>query len=249
MARRTSEIRHPTYDKLTRWERERFAMDSQTLAAGLIGALLVRRLESGEILAGRIVETEAYLGARDRASHAFGGRRSERNRSMYMQPGTAYVYFTYGMHYCMNVVCGQVDEPAAVLVRALDPVIGIESMRRFRAGWRTRVGSAQPSHLAAHELCAGPARLCQALDINRTLDGLDLVEDPRLWLADAPSGAAGLPRVTRSPRIGVDYAGAWARRLLRWSVVDHPAVSHRPRKGSQSGRGKGARRRRGAADN
>ena len=212
-----------------RWPRESFACGAEPLAAALLGRLLVRRLDDGRTLAGRIVETEAYIGVRDRASHAFGGRRTPRNEAMYGPPGTAYVYFTYGMHHCFNVVCGEVGEPVAVLIRALEPVEGVAHMTSMRqAASRSRA-----RQIAPQDLCRGPARLCQAMVIDRTLDGLDLVSDPRLWIAEA---RADMPdnRVLRTQRVGVDYAGAWARRRLRWMFAGHSCVSVPPAVGRPS---------------
>src|SRR5262245_61693000 len=121
-----------------RLSRRFFSRDSETLAHALLGKKLVRVLQNGERLAGIIVETEAYVGVIDRASHPFGGRRTPRNESMYGRAGTAYVYFTYGVHHCVNVVCGRENEPVAVLLRALEPVEGLEAMRRLRSGNRER---------------------------------------------------------------------------------------------------------------
>ena len=109
---------------MDRIPRSFLAVDPEKLARRLLGQRLVRTLGDGTRLAGIIVETEAYLGVRDRAAHSFGGRRTPRNESMFARPGTAYVYFTYGMHHCVNVVCGRRDEPVAVLIRALEPVEG-----------------------------------------------------------------------------------------------------------------------------
>lgn len=204
-----------------RWSRRDFARPSPALARALLGMLLVRRLDSGELLAGRIVETEAYCGVKDRAAHSFGGRRTPRNQAMYSRPGTAYVYFTYGLHHCVNVVCGAEGEPVAVLLRALEPVLGLASMTRFRAA--TTAGK---SPIPLRRLCRGPACICQAMGLTLEHNGLDLAADTRLWIADP----AGLPRVhsrsvVRTPRIGVDYAGDWASRPLRWAIADHPCVS------------------------
>lgn len=208
------------------WARARYATTSERLARDLLGTFLVRRLDTGETLTARIVETEAYLGRRDRASHAFNGRRTPRNESMYARPGTAYVYFTYGMHFCFNVVCGSLGDPLAVLIRAAEPVAGIETMTRLRAA----ASKARRARFSPDQLCSGPARLCQALAIRRELNGLDLTTDPRLFVADDPGVQAGPPavpdkHVARAPRIGVDYAGAWAARRLRWLIAGHPCVS------------------------
>lgn len=217
--------------RVTRWKRADFATDPKRLARALLGQRLVRILDDGARLAGIIVETEAYLGERDRAAHSFGGRRTARNESMYQRPGTAYVYFTYGMHFCMNVVCGSEGEPVAVLLRALMPVEGLDEMRRHRSGKRRR--GAAP--LRDTDLCSGPAKLCQALRIDRALDGEDLVASPRLFIeraageggrADADGGVEIRRRdVARSARVGVSYAGEWAARPLRWFLSGNPHVS------------------------
>lgn len=204
-----------------RWRRADFAIDPRSLARGLLGQRLVRVLDAGVRLSGVIVETEAYLGVRDRAAHSFGGRRSARNESMYQKPGTAYVYFTYGMHFCMNVVCGAEGDPVAVLLRALMPEEGLEEMRLARTG-RRRPGAAP---VRETDLCSGPAKLCQALRIDRSLDGEDLVASSRLFIERTGSARAGARRVSRSARVGVGYAGEWAARPLRWFVSGNPHVS------------------------
>lgn len=207
--------------------RAALAVPADVLAPRLLGQRLVRLLESGERLEGEIVEVEAYLGAPDRACHTFGGRRTERNEVMYAAAGTAYVYFTYGMHFCMNIVCGgtwQKEGDAgggvgqAVLVRALRPIEGLDAMRRNRER-RSRAA------LRERELCGGPARLCQALGIDRALNGQDmLVEGPLMLL---PGEGVPARRIARAKRIGIESAGAWARRLLRWYVKDCEHVSVR----------------------
>ncbi len=208
-----------------------FSTDAESLAAALLGVSLVRVLDDGTVLAGRIVETEAYLGVIDAASHAFGGRRTARNEAMYGPPGLAYVYFTYGMHYCMNVVCGTEGEPAAVLLRSLEPTHGHETMRAFRARPRGPAGRA----LREVDLCSGPARLCQAMAIDRGLNGVDLVREARVYLArevrpggDTPDSGRSV-RIVRTPRVGVAYAGSWATRPLRMMIEGSPWVSRPPR--------------------
>lgn len=203
---------------MSRWTRDRFRQPPERLARALIGAMLIRRLEDGVEVGGMIVETEAYLGVRDAAAHSYGGRRTPRVASMYADAGTAYVYFTYGMHYCFNVVCGDIDEPVAVLIRALEPMIGVDRMIALREGAGRRRTPLRPT-----EIASGPARLAQALAIERSLDGLDLVTDGRLRLEDAPN--APRLRVRRTARVGVAYAGDWASRPLRWVVAGHPHAS------------------------
>jgi DNA-3-methyladenine glycosylase len=182
-----------------------------TVARRLLGKVLVHETADG-IAAGRIVEVEAYRGPADRAAHSRGGHRSARNEVMYGPPGHAYVYFIYGMHHCVNVVTQPRDVPEAVLIRALEPVAGVELMRR-----RRRLPDAPEARL-----CRGPGALCQALAIDRTRNGADLVRGPLRILGRPDVPAA---RIVRTPRIGVDYAGPDAARPWRFVVRDSSAVS------------------------
>ena len=181
------------------------------VARALLGKTLVHDGPEGRT-AGRIVEVEAYRGPADRAAHSSGGRRTPRNEVMYGPPGYAYVYFIYGMYFCMNVVCQPAGVPEAVLLRALEPLEGVELMRRRRElaegpEWR---------------LCRGPGALCRALGIGRAENSADLVRGP-LRIVDAPPVPAA--RVARTARIGVAYAGADAARPWRFLVRGSPAVS------------------------
>ncbi len=181
------------------------------VARALLGKVLAHETAAGRV-AGRIVEVEAYRGPRDRAAHSFGGRRTARNQTMWGPPGHAYVYFVYGMHHCVNVVTQPAGVPEAVLLRALEPIDGIELMRARRG-----LGDAP-----AWRLCRGPGALCQALGLTRADDGVDLVSGP-LRLLDAPGVPAA--QVARTPRIGVAYAGADALRPWRFLVRGSAAVS------------------------
>jgi DNA-3-methyladenine glycosylase len=168
--------------------RDFFARDTLVVARALLGQRLVRILD-GERLSGRIVEVEAYIGEEDQACHARCGR-TERNAPMYGSPGRAYVYFVYGMHYCLNVVTEREGFPAAVLLRALEPLEGIEAMRARRGG---RAGG---------ELTSGPARLCQALGVDRRFDGIDLcATDAALFIEE--DGAVPDAALVAGPRVGV----------------------------------------------
>jgi DNA-3-methyladenine glycosylase len=202
-----------------RWTREDCSADPETIAQRLIGALLVRTLDSGERLSGMIVETEAYLGIEDKAAHSYGGRRTARTEPMFGSPGHVYVYFTYGMHHCMNVVCGVQDEPVAVLIRALEPIEGVERIREFR-----QKGGRRKSPLADKDLCSGPAKLCQGLSIDRSLSGGDLVSGEQLAIEHRPNKDAPYALVN-SRRIGIEYAEEWALRPLRWHLAKNRHVS------------------------
>jgi DNA-3-methyladenine glycosylase len=173
---------------MSRLRRDFFARDTLTVARELLGQRLVRVLD-GRRLSGRIVEVEAYVGEDDQACHARCGR-TERNAPMYGPPGHAYVYFVYGMHHCLNVVTEEEGYPAAVLIRALEPLEGIEEMRARRGG-RPDV-----------QLTSGPARLCQALGIDRRFDGVDLcAPDARVFLEEDATLAS--ETIVTGPRIGV----------------------------------------------
>lgn len=185
-----------------------FARAARVVARDLLGRLLVSTVD-GARTAVRIVETEAYLGPGDPASHAAGGRRTARTEVMYGEPGLAYVYFTYGMHWCFNVVTDRAGFPGAVLVRAGEPVEGVERMRRRRGGVADRL------------LAAGPARLSQALGIGAALNGHRL-DRPPLWL-EAGTPVAARRRV-RGVRVGIRVAMDWP---LRFYERNNPHVSRR----------------------
>ena len=184
--------------------------DVLAVARDLLGCVLVVPDRRGRRVSGRIVETEAYRGPEDRASHAFDGRRTARTETMYGAGGTAYVYFVYGMHFQFNVVTNAVDVPHAILVRALEPIDGIERMAR-RRGRRP-----------VDELASGPGKLCVALGIDKRFDRADLA-GPRVWIERGPRIAPS--GIARGPRIGIDYAGAWARKPWRFWIPGNPCVS------------------------
>lgn len=208
----------PDRQGFARPERAFYEVDAADLARGLIGCVLARREAHGGWTSGVIVETEAYLGVQDRASHAYGGRRTARNESMYAAPGTAYVYFTYGMHHCFNVSCGAEGEPAAVLVRALRPLEGLETMHRRRDGGRGRT-------FPDIALCRGPGNLCRAMGIDRAMDGTDLLAENGVLTILLPVSRSPGPRLQRGPRIGLGEVGEWKEKPLRWWAAGEPAVS------------------------
>jgi len=185
---------------------------AETVARDLLGRYLIHEVD-GERLTLRLVETEAYLGASDRASHAWGDRRTPRNESLYLVGGHAYVYLIYGLHYCLNAVTGDAGVGSAVLLRAGEPVEGEERMRENR-GW--------PRVPKPGDLAGGPGKICQALAIGRDLDGV-LLTGPPLYI----SRGEPVPEedLVASSRIGVDYAGDAALWPLRFSVRGHRHVS------------------------
>ena len=192
---------------------------SPRIAPRLLGMVVARRGPDG-LVAGRIVEVEAYDGPADRASHARAGR-TPRTAVMFGPPGHAYVYFVYGMHHCLNVVCGPDGDASAILIRALEPIAGVEWMRARRGA------SGGPDA----RLAAGPARLCQAMGIDRGDDGRDLLVDgPLVLLAPDIDARAGegdrSAAIARGPRVGVAYAGpGWADRPWRFGLRGHASLS------------------------
>jgi DNA-3-methyladenine glycosylase len=184
-----------------------------TVARQLLGQLLVVPAHDGTRVSGIIVETEAYRGPQDRASHAYGGRRTTRTETMYQIGGTAYVYFVYGMYDQFNVVTNLKGTPHAVLVRALQPLEGVALMRRRRPGQ------------SDHSLTNGPGKLCIALGIDRTLDRADLLGD-RVWI-EVNESRMSPSAIASGPRIGVEYAGEWAEKPWRFWIRDNPFVSRR----------------------
>ena len=198
-----------------RWARDDFAHDSRELAPRLLGQVLVHVVR-GKRRAGRIVEVEAYCGHEDDCSHAYSGVPTDRTRPMFGPPGLAYVYISYGVHRCMNVVCGVEGAASAVLVRALEPLEGIDAMRRARAAGRPRRDT---------DLCSGPGKLGQAMGIGTARSGEDMVSSPRLWVEHGPRPAGG--DVARSARIGMNPAAAWAEEPLRWYDGRSAHVSRR----------------------
>jgi DNA-3-methyladenine glycosylase len=199
-----------------RLDRSFYQVPAEALASRLMGMLLVRVQDDGTRLSGLVVETEAYCGVTDLGSHAVRGRRTQRNEAMYGAAGLSYVYFTYGMHFCMNVVCGDVDEPVAVLLRGLEPVEGIERMHELRGllGGKRRKDT---------DLCSGPAKICQAMAIDRSMNAVDMVTSDVLFMERPEVVRKG--RLIRTARIGLNNAGDWTYKPLRWVMQGNPHVS------------------------
>jgi DNA-3-methyladenine glycosylase len=184
-----------------------YEQNTLDVARQLLGKYLVRRHPQGTTV-GRIVETEAYVGPEDKACHAARGRTA-RTEVMFGEPGHAYVYFIYGFHFMLNIVTERQGFPAAVLIRAVQPVRGISLMKKRR-------GMDEPRNLAS-----GPGKLCQAFAIDRTLNGGDMCGST-LYVRDPGEPA---PEIITTPRIGVDYAGEWKHRPFRFLIAGNAFVS------------------------
>jgi DNA-3-methyladenine glycosylase len=185
-----------------------FRRPAEIVAADLLGMVVISTVGGGST-AGRIVETEAYLGYDDPASHGYRHRRNARNAALFGPPGLWYVYLSYGMHWCANLVCQQAGYASAVLLRALEPLDGLDLMRQRRGPVPDRA------------LCSGPGKLCQALGITRDLDGARMGAGPVLVRRPVRSEE---PRIAATPRVGITKAADWP---LRFVVAGSPWLSRK----------------------
>lgn len=209
--------------------REFFARHSLQVAPGLLGCVLEHETEAG-LVAVRLTEVEAYEGAADPASHAYRGR-TQRNAVMFGEPGHAYVYFTYGMHFCVNLVCLPPGTASAVLIRAGQVIEGVPLAQARRSAGRSRppvlAGRVLAGReLAERELARGPARLCQALGIDRAQNGFDVCSAESALRIRAGAEGDGRFGISRGPRVGISVAADWPWRF--W-LTGEPTVSvYRP---------------------
>ncbi|MFM9281967.1 DNA-3-methyladenine glycosylase [Paenibacillus jiagnxiensis] len=189
-----------------------YAMTALEAGPRLLGQTLVRVTEDGEIRC-RIVETESYGGAEDKGSHAYGNRRTARTETMFQPGGCAYVYLIYGMYHCLNVVTGLADDPQAVLIRAVEPLTDRDAalMASYKGGAPKR----------PYELSGGPGRLCKALRIDKSLNGVPLNQPSGpLWLEAAPPSVPDFG-IMHGPRINIDYAEEYASKPWRFVIEKH----------------------------
>jgi len=183
------------------------------IAEALLGAFLCSHINN-ELTGGRIVEVEVYLGVTDKASHAYGGRRTERTAVMYRRGGIAYIYLIYGIYSLLNVVTGAEETPHAILIRALEPVTGIGIMMRRRKSETIL------------NLTSGPGKLCEALGLTREQNGSDLTGNT-VWI-EAPEQPVKQEMILRAPRVGIDYAEEFIHKPWRFFIKDNPFVSKIP---------------------
>ena len=201
-------VTHLVYVIMKILSRSFFSRDTTLVSQELLGKIIVRVIDKDIVLVGRIVETEAYTGIHDRASHAYGGKRV-RNAPLFGPVGHAYVYFIYGMYYCLNFICREPDVPAGgTLIRAVEPLAGIEYMQQQRHKHKI------------HDVTNGPGKLTRAFSINKTHNGIDVTKKGELYLLDAPAIAS--KDIIITPRIGISKA---ADEMLRFYIKDNPFVS------------------------
>ena len=185
-----------------------FARDTGTVAKALLGKYLVRKTKLGNIV-GKIIEVEAYLGTSDKACHAYGNKKTEKTKIMYEEPGTWYVYYIYGMYFCLNVITEKKGVPCAVFIRALYPIDGIDIMKKYRT---VKLGKNYKN------LLDGPSKLCKAFNITKEkFNGKDsCADDSKLYLAEG--NIVNPSDIISATRIGIDYAEEDKDRLLRFLI-------------------------------
>lgn len=192
--------------------------DTLRIARDLLGKLLVVPTETGERIAGMIVETEAYLGAIDKAAHSYNNRRTPRNEITYEEGGKVYVFFIYGMYFQLNFVTGKKDSPHVVLIRAVEPFEGLEMMRA------RRLVKNPSAKMPDQNLTSGPGKLCIAFGITRELNGADLL-GKKIWLEDHKIFSDD--EIASGKRIGIDYAEEFAEKPWRFLVKNNKFVSRK----------------------
>lgn len=197
-------------------ERDFFKRDTNTVAKEILGKVLVRNINGTEIRA-RIVEVESYLGYFDKASHSYGGRRTKRTETMYMEGGVCYVYFTYGMYNLLNIVTEEKDKACAVLIRAVEPLdhLDIISQNRYNMNYE------ELNSYKRKNITNGPGKLTMALNIDRSLDKEILVKE-KIYIED--DGFSDF-KIVEAKRVGIDYAEEWKDKLLRFYIENNKYVS------------------------
>ncbi|HHD92008.1 MAG TPA: DNA-3-methyladenine glycosylase [Candidatus Portnoybacteria bacterium] len=184
--------------------RDFFLRPTIQVAKDLLGKNIIRQFKNNQKIIGKIVETEAYLGPKDRAAHSFGGKITPRNKIVYNQGGYIYIYLIYGMYWQLNFVTGQIGQPECILIRALEPI--------------------QPNSDETKIKPNGPGKLCQYLKLDKSFYSHDLCQKKKIWLEDTTKVQSNL--IISTSRVNIDYAGPyWSRRKLRFYIKDNPWVS------------------------
>ena len=186
--------------------------DTLQIARDLIGKILVVPTVDGRRVSGMVVETEAYLGAIDKAAHSYKNRRTKRTETMFSIGGTVYIFFVYGMYFQFNVVVGEKDSPHAILIRAIEPIDGVEVMRERRGAMKDK------------NLTSGPGKLCIALGVDKTFNGADLLSE-KVWLEEFKTFSDA--EISKGKRIGIDYAEEFAEKPWRFWLKNNDFVSRK----------------------
>lgn len=188
-----------------RLKRSFFIRDTLTVAKDLLGKYLVKKT-SQQKLVGKVVETEAYIGPKDRASHAYGGKITKRSKTEYLEGGHIYIYLCYGMYWQLNITTERAGKPECVLIRALEPVIANQEPK-------------------IKNLASGPGKLCNWLGLDGSFNEEDLVKSKRIWLESKRGERVRENQIVAAKRVGIDYAGSWAKKPWRFYLKGNPSVS------------------------
>lgn len=202
-----------------RLNKDFFNRDTLIVAKELLGKILVRKID-GVILKGRIVETEAYIGAIDKASHAYGGKRTNRTETLYAEPGTVYVFSIYGMYYCLNLISEEKDVAAGVLIRGIEPLEGIEKMSQLRY----KKNYEELSNYEKKNFSNGPSKLCMSLGIDKRDNCINTISSEELYVEEDFLNKEAFS-IVESKRIGIDYAEEAKDFLWRFYIKDNKFIS------------------------
>jgi DNA-3-methyladenine glycosylase len=200
-------------------ERSFYERDTLVVAQELLSCVLVHIAPKG-VTKGRIVETVAYMGPEDKGAHSYGGRHTPRMDPLYKTGGLAYIYQLHGYNYCINVVTQKEDMPQAVLIRAVEPLEGFELMAR-----RRKIDISEGKKSKLKNLTNGPSKLCQAMDIDTSLNGIDLCG--KEIFIESPTGLKSEEKIIAAPRVHIDYAGEYKDKLWRFLLKGNGFVSMR----------------------
>jgi DNA-3-methyladenine glycosylase len=204
-------------------KREFYTRNTLTVAKDLLGKYLVRKIGK-KVLIGKIVETEAYIGPKDKASHAYKGKITPRNKAEYLEGGHIYIYLCYGMHWQLNITTSGAGKPECVLIRALEPVIKCKNQNANLACRQAGIKMKnQKSKRILKNLTNGPGKLCRWLRLDKSFYGEDLVTSKRIWLEQGEKIEKS--KIVKSKRIGIDYAEEWKDKLWRFYIKDNLFVS------------------------
>lgn len=199
--------------------RDFYNRDTLTVAKELLGKVLVRKI-NGVTLKGKIVETEAYIGAIDKASHAYGGKRTNRTETLYADPGTVYVYIIYGMYHCLNLISEEKDVAGGVLIIGIEPLEGIEEMSKLRY----KKSYEELSSYEKKNFSNGPSKLCMALGIDKGENGINTISSEEIYVEDDSLIKKDFS-IVEAKRIGIDYAEEARDFLWRFYIKDNKFVS------------------------
>lgn len=192
-------------------ERDFFLQPTIKVAQALLGKYLVHKINHNVKIVGKIVETEAYLGVKDKASHSYNFKHTERNKAEYLVGGHIYIYLIYGIYWQLNITTQEEGIPECVLIRSLEPIDGIKEMQRKR------------KKTVLKELTNGPGKLCQAMGLDKKFYGIDICKSPIIYIENNPNFRP--LKIVKAKRIGIDYSGIWKNKALRFYLFNNPFVS------------------------